>query len=254
MCVTEGASAAMVAAGVVAMAVTARRGMPVAVPAALDYFAVMEALQVAGYRVIDQCGTPANEAVTLLSILTSSSSRWSSTRSPWRSSRTGCGWRCRRWSTVSACSPRCLPALRRGMPVQIYPLDWAGPCRPGDALCGEVLCTTSGDWHLAWTIPFNGLLVPFDAALGTRFAFPTYILAVFVVPVAYGAWRSRCSTPWSGLSSRSSSRASRTRCRRSGAFSPSRSSSSASTRGCGVSSRCIGRARRADGRDGGGRR
>jgi hypothetical protein len=47
----------------------------------------------------------------------------------------------------------------------------------------------TGDWHQAWDVPYNGLLVPLEDALGTWFGFPTYILAAFVVPLFYGAWR-----------------------------------------------------------------
>jgi hypothetical protein len=183
MCITEGASAAMVVAGIGAMVVTARRGLPAAVPATLGYFAAMEALQVAGYRVIDQCGTPANEAVTLLSILHIVFQPL--VVNAFAMSLVAGGVQPRTQALVYG---TCLLSAFV-MLMQIYPFEWAGACRPGDALCGAVLCTTSGDWHLAWTVPFNGLLVPFDDALGTRFAFPTYFIAVFLIPIAYGAWR-----------------------------------------------------------------
>ena len=59
----------MAVAGVAAAALTARRGDPVAVPLTFLFFATMEGLQLAGYLVIDQCGTPANRTVTALSML-----------------------------------------------------------------------------------------------------------------------------------------------------------------------------------------
>jgi hypothetical protein len=75
------------------------------------------------------------------------------------------------------------------MLVQLYPFAWAGSCAPGSNLCAERLCTVSGDWHLAWDVPYNGLFNGVDAWFGTRFGFPVYMLAVFVLPVIYGAWR-----------------------------------------------------------------
>ena len=69
MCWSMGVTAAMVGLGAVATALSARRGDAVAIPATLGYFTAMEALQLAGYAVVDQCGNPANESVTFLSVL-----------------------------------------------------------------------------------------------------------------------------------------------------------------------------------------
>jgi hypothetical protein len=51
------------------------------------------------------------------------------------------------------------------------------------------LCTVAGHWHIAWHVPYNGLLVPVEALLGTWFGLPTYVAAFFLLPLAYGAWR-----------------------------------------------------------------
>ena len=48
---------------------------------------------------------------------------------------------------------------------------------------------TSGEWHIAWNIPYNGLMLPLEDALGIPPGFPTYWLAAFLLPLAYGAWR-----------------------------------------------------------------
>ncbi len=183
MCWSTTASAAMVAVGSVAAVVTARRGMPVMVPVALGYFAVMEALQVAGYAVADQCGSPANETVTLLSILhivfqpfIINGFAMAMVQRP-----VGPGMRV---AVLTFCALSATVML-----LQLYPFDWAGSCRPGDNLCGEVLCTVSGNWHIAWDFPYNGLMLWFGAVSGAKWGFPTYILAVFALPVVYGAWR-----------------------------------------------------------------
>jgi hypothetical protein len=75
------------------------------------------------------------------------------------------------------------------MLLQLYPFDWAGTCNEGSVLCAAALCTVSGDWHLAWNIPYNGLVPPLPLLPGTAWSFPSYLIAVFVVPLAYGAWR-----------------------------------------------------------------
>ena len=73
--------------------------------------------------------------------------------------------------------------------MQLAPFDWAGTCIPGTSLCGSPLCTVSGEWHLAWDIPYNGLFAPVQNALGITFGLPPYFIAVFVLPLCYGAWK-----------------------------------------------------------------
>lgn len=68
MCFGIGVTATMVALGLGGAALTWRRGEPLAIPVTLAFFAGMEGLQLAGYLVIDQCGSPANRAVTALSM------------------------------------------------------------------------------------------------------------------------------------------------------------------------------------------
>jgi hypothetical protein len=75
------------------------------------------------------------------------------------------------------------------MLMQLYPFSWAGMCRPGSALCGPVLCTVSGDWHMAWDVPYNGLLESFVPTIAVWKGFPTYFVAAFFVPLWYGAWK-----------------------------------------------------------------
>lgn len=183
MCFSLGVSAAMVGLGATATAVTIRRRDAVAVPLTLGYFTVMEALQIAGYMVIDQCGTPANETVTLLSVL-------HIVFQPFAINAFAMALVARRVSlpmqtlVFTLCSLSALVMI-----LQLYPFEWAGTCVPGSNLCADRLCTVSGDWHLAWDVPFNGMLASVDRSIGLMWGFPTYILAVFVLPLLYGAWR-----------------------------------------------------------------
>ena len=60
MCWSMEASAGLVMAGAVATTATYRRGESAAIWGTMAYFTAMETLQVAGYLVIDDCGTPSN--------------------------------------------------------------------------------------------------------------------------------------------------------------------------------------------------
>ncbi|MCC6001712.1 MAG: hypothetical protein JJU19_12740, partial [Pararhodobacter sp.] len=183
MCFTLGVSAAMVGLGGVATGVTLWRRDTPAVPVTLGYFTLMEALQVAGYLVIDQCGAPANQTITLLSVLhivfqPFFINAFAMALVP----RAGPGWMM--MLVFSLCAASAVLML-----LQLYPFAWAGTCAPGSNLCATQLCTVSGDWHQAWDVPYNGLMVPLETALGTSWGFPSYIVVVFLLPLIYGAWR-----------------------------------------------------------------
>jgi hypothetical protein len=79
------------------------------------------------------------------------------------------------------------------MLVKMYPFAWAGSCNIGiEGFCGPEVCSVSGDWHIAWQLPLNGLMsdpVPwlFDFNWGLHAL--TYILVAFMLPLIYGSWR-----------------------------------------------------------------
>jgi hypothetical protein len=183
MCWGIAATLAMTGAGAAATAVTLRRGDPPAFPLALGYFTLMEALQLGGYLTLDQCGTPANETVTLLSVLHIAFQPL--VINAFAMALVG---------RPLAPGLRGLVVMLAGLAVavmllQLYPFGWAGTCTPGATLCAERLCTVSGDWHIAWDVPYNGLLAPLDAATGLYWGFYGYMLTVFLLPLFYGAWR-----------------------------------------------------------------
>jgi hypothetical protein len=143
----------------------------------------MEALQASGYAVIDQCGAPSNQVITLLSYLHIvfqpffiNAFAMELVPGPVRERlRLGVYLCCAASSAV--------------MLAQLYPFEWAGSCRLGAALCGTELCLVSGEWHIAWDIPYNGLLLPLEDALGIDSGFPTYLLVAFLLPLACGVRR-----------------------------------------------------------------
>jgi hypothetical protein len=173
----------MVALGGAATVATLRRGDPPAVPATAAWFTFMEGLQVAGYGVVDQCGSGANQVVTLLSYLHIAFQPLFINVFAMALIVGGVP----AWKRIAVHLAGGASAVT--MLLQLYPFDWVGTCREGTVLCAAGLCTVSGDWHLAWNVPYNGLVPPLDILPGTAWSFPSYLVAVFFVPLAYGAWR-----------------------------------------------------------------
>ena len=183
MCWNVEASTTMVVLGVAASVVTYRRGEARAIWITLGFFTLMEALQVWGYLVLDQCGTPANRSVTLASYLHITVQPFFINAFAIELVPPPVKRRVRIW-VYSACAVSTAVML-----VQILPLPSLGNCLPGSALCAERWCTVAGNWHIAWDVPYNGLLVPVERLFGIYAGFPTYMLAAFVLPLIYGAWR-----------------------------------------------------------------
>ncbi len=183
MCWSLTVSVGMVALGCCATILARRRGLPTAVWIGLGYFTSMEALQAAGYLVINACGTFANQAITIISFLHVAFQPL----------------------FVNALALELIPARIRArirfsvflicglcsafMLAQLAPFEWAGQCRIGECMCSRTLCARSGDWHIAWDIPYNGLGTWFENFIGAKWGMPSYMLAVFVMPILYGSWR-----------------------------------------------------------------
>lgn len=183
MCWGIEVTAGMTVAGVAAAALTARRGEPAAVPLTFLFFAAMEGLQLAGYMVVDQCGTPANQWVTGLSMLHIA-------LQPIVINAFMLAWLYPGATDRTRQIVMGLAVLATAL-ILVQMLPWPGlpRCSPGQPLCGEVLCTVGGSWHLAWTLSYSDIFGAPDRWLGTNFGFPAYVLAVFVMPLFYGLWR-----------------------------------------------------------------
>ncbi|TCP44087.1 DUF5765 domain-containing protein [Rhodovulum marinum] len=183
MCWSAGVSVTMVGLGAAATVIAARRGEPTAIWATLGYFTLMEALQAAGYAVVDDCTNPANRTVTLLSYLHIAFQPLFINAFAMALVARAIPHRTRR-AVFAICT-----ASAAVMVFQLVPLQALGRCIPGEVLCGTALCTISGEWHIGWEVPLNGLFSPLSGWLGFSANFPTYLFAAFVVPLAYGAWR-----------------------------------------------------------------
>lgn len=179
MCWSETASVAMVVAGGVGTVVTLKRGAPKAIWITLGFFTLMEALQAAGYAVVDRCGTTANQTITILSYLHIAAQPLFINAFAMAIAPSEISGRMRQWVWILAASASIMLLLR------LVPIDAAGTCKPGEVLCGQSWCLRSGEWHIGWEVPLNGL----PSHLGITLQFPSYLLAVFLLPIIYGAWR-----------------------------------------------------------------
>lgn len=192
MCWSETATYSMVGLGAAATLVTYYRKDSAAIWGTLGYFTAMEALQAWGYAVIDQCGTPSNFTVTLLSYL----------HIAFQPLVINAFCMALLGTALSPAARRRVFALAGLatflMLARLVPMPWAGTCQLGTPLCGPGYCTVSGGWHLGWTVPLNDLLaralmigplVDMLPVTGGGVRFLDYMLAVFLLPCFYGAWR-----------------------------------------------------------------
>lgn len=183
MCWSAEATGAMIALGAVASTITYRRGDAPAIWLTFGFFTLMEALQLWGYGVVDQCGTPANRTVTVLSYLHIAIQPFFINAFTMELVPQPVKRRARFW-VYGACAVSTSVML-----AQLVPSEALGTCLAGEPLCGERWCTVSGDWHIAWDVPYNGLLLPLERALGINAGFPSYMIVAFLIPLLYGAWR-----------------------------------------------------------------
>lgn len=186
MCWSGEASAVLASIGLGTTIYSAIKRTPAALWITLGYFSLMELLQAFTYQVINQCGSETNQVLTLLGYLHI----------------------CFQPFFVNALSMYFLPEKKKAniaipaygvcfvasiiMIIQLQHFSWAGPCVQGEPLCAKMLCSVSGNWHIAWDLPLNGLALTFKTAFFT-FRVPAFIAAYFVasflMPFIYGAWR-----------------------------------------------------------------
>ena len=67
------------------------------------------------------------------------------------------------------------------MLIKIYPFAWAGSCTPGTSFCGEIICSSKGNWHLSWIFRLN--------AFGGLSLMTYHMIAAFLLPLIYGSWK-----------------------------------------------------------------
>ena len=173
MCWSGEASVILATVGFASSAYAAYKKEPLVLCVSLAYFSLMEMLQAYTYSVINHCEMPANQVATLL----------------------GYFHICFQPFFVNAVSLYFLPkeVAKKIAPVaytvcfiamivmllHVFPFSWAGKCTPGHPLCGDILCSIRGSWHIAWVVPTNSIADNW----------PGYTLVAFMMPAFYGSWR-----------------------------------------------------------------
>lgn len=186
MCWSGEASAALAITGFVSTAYFYKKGESPVLCVALGYFSLMELLQAYTYTVIDQCSNPSNQIATLLGYLHIAfqpffvnavamhfiPQRVKQQISPW---------------VYGLCFAAAIIFMMR-----IYPFAWSSFCFEKSytlfmasglefdmPFCGRQICSSSGEWHIAWAIPANGSIQMANA----------YVYAAFLLPLLYGSWK-----------------------------------------------------------------
>jgi len=173
MCWSGEASAALATVGFLGTAYAAYKKEPAALWMSLGYFSLMEILQAYTYSVIDECGNPSNQIATLLGYL-------HITFQPFFINAVSLHFINQNVAKKIALPTYTLCFINAVMMlVRVYPFSWAGQCQPGDILCGEMLCSVHGSWHIAWLVPLNRIMENF----------PWYFAVGFLMPLLYGSWR-----------------------------------------------------------------
>lgn len=183
MCWSGEASTVLAAVGIGTTVYAAARKEPTPLWAALGYFSLMEVLQAVTYLVIDDCSNPTNQIATYLGYLHIAFQPFFGNALFMHFIPDDIRRRIQ-GPVYVLCAVSALFML-----IQLYPFDWAGGCADGRILCARQLCSVSGEWHIAWDVPYNAIgdiefhLPVLDAG------FFTYTITMFILPILYGSWR-----------------------------------------------------------------
>jgi hypothetical protein len=187
MCWSGEASAVLATIGFGTAAYVAYKGESKELWIPLTYFACMELLQAATYVYINLCDSPPNQILTLFGYIhiafqpffVNMVAMYFIPEEVKKKIST---------AVYTLCGVGAIAML-----VKMYPFAWAGKCLVGiEAFCGTEACSISGDWHIAWQLPLNGLMMDLTTLIpGFLYGLHgiTYILVAFVMPVIYGSWR-----------------------------------------------------------------
>ncbi len=183
MCWSGEASAVLATIGFGTASYVAYKGESKQLWIPLTYFACMELLQAATYVYINLCDAPPNQILTLFGYIHIAFQ-------PFFVNMVAMYFipdKVREKISTFVYTVCAIGAI--AMLVKMYPFAWAGTCAIGiEAFCGQQACSVSGDWHIAWQLPLNGLAISFNGLFYGLHGI-TYILVAFVMPVIYGSWR-----------------------------------------------------------------
>lgn len=181
MCWSLEASAGLAAAGGAATIYAARKKVPKELWIPLGYFTAMEALQAVQYIVVDLCGLPANQILTIVGYIHIAFQPFFINMLAMYFIPVHIRQKIAPY-VYALCGAAAVSML-----VQLIPFSATGSCIPGSMLCSEHLCTVSGVWHIAWDIPLNGMYNVFNTLF--HVSMPGYVLVGLILPFIYGSWK-----------------------------------------------------------------
>jgi Family of unknown function (DUF5765) len=186
MCWSGEASAVLATAGFASTAYFYHKGESKALCAALAYFSLMELLQAYTYTVIDQCFNPKNQIATFLGYMHIAFQPFFINAVALYFIPEAMRKRIAGWVYIL-----CFAAATIFM-MRIYPFTGISYCYEKSfqfllateikfemPFCGPQICSTSGNWHIAWAIPANASLQMANA----------YVYTAFLLPLLYGSWK-----------------------------------------------------------------
>jgi hypothetical protein len=184
MCWSGEASAVLATTGFVSTAYFYYKGESKALCGALAYFSLMELLQAYTYSVIDECFNPRNQVATFLGYMHIAFQPFFVNAVSMHFIPKSVRERIAPWVYTLCFAAATLFMLR------IYPFTGISYCFERSYLfftgmefempfCGKQICSTSGEWHIAWAIPANGSIHMANA----------YVYAAFLLPLLYGSWK-----------------------------------------------------------------
>lgn len=187
MCWSGEASGVLAAVGLSTAVYVARRGESWELWVPLTYFALMELLQALTYIYIDLCGLPQNQILTLLGYVHIAFQPVFANMVALYFVPEAVKARIGKW-VYAVCF-----AAAVAMFIKMYPFAWAGACHVGEEIfCGPTICSVSGDWHIAWQMPLNGITFEeLSQVLGRQYGLHewAYVISAFIQPLLYGSWR-----------------------------------------------------------------
>ena len=187
MCWSGEASAVLATVGISATVYLAKKGESSELYVPLGYFAFMELLQAVTYIFIDQCNSPWNQILTRIGYFHIAFQPFFANMVAMYFVPEEVKRRIQR-PVYAICTVAAVLIL-----IKMVPATGLGTCHVGtEGFCGSIACSLSGNWHIAWQLPLNGLMSgSIDYLFGFEYGMHAfvYILAVFIMPVIYGSWR-----------------------------------------------------------------
>ena len=185
MCWSGEASAAIAVCGMASGIYSLKRGDSWMLWVPVFYFAGMEILQAFSYSVLDECALKSNRLATLIAYIHISFQPLIINIFCLYFIPKEIRDKIQYW-VLGICLLASLLFLARIFPLDLpsclgmfYTTPFCPECKLPIPMCGSELCTVSGTWHLAWSVPLG-----FHPVLDNAYTF-----AVLILPLIYGAWR-----------------------------------------------------------------